>query len=59
MPVILDRNNCWEWLSEKPENELANLLKPYPSEAMTGYPVSQMVNNPRVDDIQCIKPLEV
>ena len=59
MPVILDRDNCWEWLSEKPENELANLLKPYPSEAMTGYPVSQMVNNPRVDDIQCIKPLEV
>ncbi len=59
MPVILDRNNCWEWLAEKPESELAGLLKPFPAEAMTGYPVGQMVNNPQFDDINCIKPLEI
>lgn len=59
MPVILDRNNCWEWLADKPENELSELLKPYPADAMKGYPVGQLVNNPRVDDINLIKPLEI
>jgi putative SOS response-associated peptidase YedK len=59
MPVILDRNNCWEWLADKPENELAEMLKPYSAEAMKCYPVGQMVNNPRVDDINLIKPLEI
>ena len=59
MPVILDRNNCWDWLAEKPENELAKLLKPYPADRMKGYPVGQMVNNPRVDDINLIKPLAI
>jgi putative SOS response-associated peptidase YedK len=59
MPVILDRNNCWEWLADKPDSELAGLMKPYPAEEMNGYPVGQMVNNPRVDDINLIKPLEI
>jgi putative SOS response-associated peptidase YedK len=59
MPVILDRNNCWEWLADKPEKELSELLKPYPAEAMNGYPVGQSVNNPRVDDPSLIKPLEI
>jgi putative SOS response-associated peptidase YedK len=59
MPVILDRNSCWDWLAEKPESDLAELLKPYPSDAMTGYPVGQMVNNSRFDNIECIKPLEI
>ncbi len=57
MPVILDNHNCWEWLSEKPENELSELLKPYPSEEMIGYPVGQMVNNPRFDDIKMHKAI--
>jgi len=57
MPVILDRQSCREWLVEKPEEELAGLLKPYPPEAMTGYPVGQWVNNPRFDDAKCIERL--
>jgi putative SOS response-associated peptidase YedK len=59
MPVILDRHNCWEWLANKPEGELAGLLKAYPSEKMKGYPVGQWVNNPRVDDIKDIQPLGI
>ncbi len=59
MPVILDHNNCWEWLADKPENELSELLRPYPADAMRGYPVGQMVNNPRIDEINLIKPLEI
>jgi len=58
MPVILDKNNCWEWLADKPENELSELLKPYPADAMAGYPVGQAVNNPRVDEFNLIKPLK-
>ena len=59
MPVILDKENCWTWLEEKPEAELSALLKPYPGEKMISYPVSQWVNNPRVDDVKCIEPLTV
>ena len=59
MPVILDSKNCWDWLADKPENELSKLLKPYPADAMIGYPVGQMVNNPRIDEINLIKPLVI
>jgi len=59
MPVILDQNNCWEWLAEKPESELTGLMKPYPSDSMKGYPVGQIVNNPRFDDVSCINPLKI
>ena len=59
MPVILDRNNCWEWLEDKPDNKLFELLRPYPAESMAGYPVGQAVNNPRVDEFDLIKPLEI
>ena len=59
MPVILDRQNCWEWLSEKPEVDISGLLKPYPAEEMLGYPVSLKVNNPRFDEKECIQKLDV
>jgi putative SOS response-associated peptidase YedK len=56
MPVILDSHNCWDWLANKPESELAALLKAYPSENMKSYPVGQWVNNPRIDDIKDVQP---
>jgi putative SOS response-associated peptidase YedK len=59
MPVILDHNNCWDWLANEPENKLIGLLKAYPSEKMKGYPVGQWVNNPRIDDIKDIQPLVI
>lgn len=34
MPVILDAENCWKWLEDKPLLELQKLLLPYPPEKM-------------------------
>ena len=36
---------------------LNSLLRPSPSEAMTAYSVSTLVNNPRNDVRQCVEPL--
>lgn len=34
MPVILDNKNRWEWLEERPKEELKAMLKPCPTEIM-------------------------
>lgn len=51
MPVILDPRDYGLWLdpaSQTPE-PLAGLLRPYPSDLMTAYPVSRAVNNPKAE----------
>ena len=60
MPVILPRQAYEQWLdpSEQKSAQLQPLLKPYPAEEMTAYPVSTVVNNPRNDLPECIKPVE-
>ncbi len=35
MPVILDRDHCWQWMEDRPAAELQQLLMPYDPEAMT------------------------
>ena len=57
MPVILDNSICWDWLSDLPASALSDLLKPFPADKMTAYPVGVWVNNPRFDHIKCIEPL--
>ena len=37
--------------------EVQHLLRAYPAEAMSHYPVSTHVNNPRNEDPLCIEPL--
>jgi putative SOS response-associated peptidase YedK len=56
MPVIIDPADYDRWLtaSEPP----ADLLRPYPAEAMKGFPVSTLVNSPKNEDPQCIEPIE-
>ena len=59
MPAILSPNSYQTWLDveeQKPEN-LTSLLTPYPSSAMSAYPVSKVVNAPQNDTPECIKPL--
>jgi putative SOS response-associated peptidase YedK len=59
MPVILAPADYGRWLDpavQKPE-ALQPLLRPYPAEEMTAYPVSTRVNAPRNDDSGCIKGL--
>ncbi|MBD2775122.1 SOS response-associated peptidase [Iningainema tapete] len=59
MPVILQEQDYDLWLDQKvfkPE-DLQKILKPYVSEAMTAYPVSTLVNNPKHNSQDCIMPL--
>ncbi|KAB8334204.1 SOS response-associated peptidase [Scytonema tolypothrichoides VB-61278] len=59
MPVILQQQDYDVWLNPEVQtpSSLQQLLHPYPSEAMTAYPVSKVVNSPKQNIPDCIKPL--
>jgi putative SOS response-associated peptidase YedK len=58
MPVILPKAEYEHWLDPTAKDlpQLQGLLRPYPSEKLTAYPVGKHVNNPRHDDALCIAP---
>jgi putative SOS response-associated peptidase YedK len=58
MPVMLSNDDALKWLAV--DDEIAHaltLLKPYPPEKMEGYAVSTLVNDPRNDLPECIRPI--
>jgi putative SOS response-associated peptidase YedK len=59
MPVILPKENYAAWLnpSLKKPDELLPLLRPFPAEAMEGWPVSAFVNSPKNQGPQCAERL--
>jgi len=59
MPVILKRENENRWLSRDApsQDEMREILGPYPSGEMAMHPVSSRVNSPAVDDEGLIQPL--
>ncbi len=59
MAVVLPSNGYDRWLdpSIQEAEVLQPLLRPYPSEEMTAYPVSTVVNNPANDTPSCTEPL--
>jgi putative SOS response-associated peptidase YedK len=61
MPVILTPADFDRWLDPKATKgpELQALLRPYPAEAMTAYPVDTRVNSVRHNDAACVAPLAV
>lgn len=58
MPVILARGDEHEWLSGDNPEQLKKLLQPYDSNKMEHYPVSTLVNSPRNDTPEIIKPAD-
>ena len=56
MPVILAPDDHAAWLGEDAARDVAELLRPYPSEAMWAYRVSPVVNSPKNDGPECIEP---
>ena len=51
MPVILSRLNEAAWIKASNHlSEVLRLLESYPAERMNAYPVSEMVNNPGMND---------
>jgi putative SOS response-associated peptidase YedK len=61
MPVILAKKDEATWIDipNPAENNLIDLLKPYPAEAMTAYQVSKIVNSSHNDVLTCIKPVKL
>lgn len=57
MPVILTPDRFDDWLAlDLPYDRTKALLRPFDG-AMTAIPVSRRVNNARVDDANCIRPI--
>jgi putative SOS response-associated peptidase YedK len=61
MPVILEPSSYGQWLGDEPADavRLLMMLRPYPAERMTAYPVSARVGNVRNDDAALIEPIAV
>jgi putative SOS response-associated peptidase YedK len=58
MPVLLGKEARWQWLDEgQKEDNLLDLLRPYPSEEMKCFPVSREVNSPQNDRPEILEPL--
>lgn len=57
MPVIVGRDNYQRWLDPTVQEveRLQPILQPFPSEKMTAYPVSTLVNNPKNDVEKCVE----
>ncbi|CAE6778408.1 SOS response-associated peptidase [Nitrospira defluvii] len=61
MPVILAPSAYDQWLDPTVHqaDSLKALLRPYPTEELTVYPVSTLVNNPRHDAPDCLESVSV
>jgi putative SOS response-associated peptidase YedK len=60
MPVILDKRNYVDWLDPAPHakrpEDLIQLIRPFPADRMSAYPVSTLVNVPGNDRPECVLP---
>jgi len=58
MPVILHPNDYDQWLDPAPQTpeKLLHLIKPFPADSMSAYPVSTLVNAPVNDRPECVVP---
>jgi putative SOS response-associated peptidase YedK len=58
MPVILPADLRDRWLDPAAdESELRGLLVPFPSQELEAYEVSKLVNSPRNDSPDCVRPV--
>jgi putative SOS response-associated peptidase YedK len=59
MPIILPRDRYEQWLDPKEQDAaaMADLLRPFPADAMEAYPVSRTVNSPKNDVAACVAPI--
>ena len=58
MPVMLTNDDARRWLAVDQISHALSLLKPYPADAMEGYDVPPLVNDPRNDSPECVGPVE-
>jgi putative SOS response-associated peptidase YedK len=55
MPVILDPED-FDWWMIGAAHEVGQLLVPYPFEELKAYPISRIVNNPRNEGPDLLRP---
>jgi putative SOS response-associated peptidase YedK len=57
MPVIIDPTDNGKWLGEEPVDpiRLLGMLRPFPAEKMTCFPVDPRVGNVKYDDAALIQ----
>jgi putative SOS response-associated peptidase YedK len=57
MPAILTQDDYDLWLDPefKSKEKLVLLLRPYPADEMTAFPISTLVNSPKNDVAACIE----
>jgi putative SOS response-associated peptidase YedK len=55
MPLIVRAKDYSKWL-DPANQDVADILAPYPAEGMIAYPVSRRVNSPKNDDAKLIEP---
>jgi putative SOS response-associated peptidase YedK len=55
MPVILGPQDYARWISEEPDPR--DLMKPFPSDLMTMWPISTRVNKPENNDADLLTPI--
>jgi putative SOS response-associated peptidase YedK len=58
MPVILEQKDERSWLTNEDPIFLQSLLKPYPEDEMSTYPVSKLINSPANDFPEVMKTVE-
>ena len=58
MPVIIPADAYNLWLDPAERTDLQDLLVPYAAQEMIAHPVSTLVNNPRNDTLDCLKPAQ-
>lgn len=56
MPVILDGDKRWAWLTEQDPLALQALLVPVQADFLEGFRVSRQVNSPQNDSAACVLP---
>ncbi|MBY2944213.1 MULTISPECIES: SOS response-associated peptidase [Rhizobium] len=56
MPVVLHREDYERWLS--PEPDPTDLMKPFPAELMTMWPIGRNVGSPKNDTADIIDPID-
>jgi len=59
MPVILGPEDWAAWLGEEPIADPAALLKPFPAERMTLWPVSKAVGNVKNQGRELAEPVAI
>ncbi len=58
MPVMLLKDDAWNWVSGGPGVDLQRLLLPFSTELMEGYPVGPYVSKPGYESNQCTEQLK-